>query len=310
MYQPMLLLAEIVILGVNIYFFWLIRKYYKDIQTRIFDINLAKDEIQTSPGPTNMKMAKDVAALLTELQSAAKSVRENWLRQQNAMQTMLSEAQETRADLENLLARVETMPAEPVVAAPAAVIPMAASSGPAASASSGLEVSPSMSLTEAMEKFGESIVENGRSEATANRILSHIRGFAQWWGGHRYEQMRLRRIGTDESEIYFDYLQSQDYQPNTIKRKMNALKAFIGWTNDVLDEEEEALLPAVPVAASPGDVNPEPANTPAAAPAPQPIADRKTMVLNLAQQGLDQRTIAAKTGMEQEAVRMLLATGF
>ncbi len=282
MFQPLPLLLEVILLGATAYLFWLTRKAASDVERRIeFAI---KEAEKKGAVLGNVKMAQDVSRLLSELQSTAGEMRAEWTRQNITLQETLKRAKMAEASLNGALALANVAsPSLPVAATPPTRPQMAAP----------------LTLGDAIALYGKHLSTKGRNDAAVSRTLGHIKNFVHWWGGQRYEQVLLRRIDAAETESYFDYLRAQNYRPATIKRKMRTLKTFINWANTLLTTAREASTPAaVPTPPAPQKAEATPA------------ARRRQTVLALAKQGLDLRAIAAKIGMEQEAVRMILATEF
>lgn len=261
MYQPWLLLVELAVLGATIYFFWVTQHSAQKNRAEIADD--VQKMVREYTSAQNDAMARDVAALVQEMESAAAEMRAQWARQNAELQDALRRATETESKLQSLLANTATQP-----------VSVAATT-----------VSAGETLGDALEDFHRHLLDAGRTPDSAGRIVGHVKGFARWWGGQRFERVQLRPIDPAEADAYHDVLRAEGLKIATIRRKMNAVKDFLNWL-------ETRVRPAV--------------SQPVPAASPAPANDRRSVVQTLAQQGLDVRTIAARTGMEQETVRILL----
>lgn len=306
--QYLPLLVEVVLLGLTGFFFWRTQKLARQVRD---ETRLMVDQNKLD----NVRMAQDVASILTELQSTAGAIQDDWSYQHADLQKTLVQAREIQAELTDLLAKAQsvqqytafplsifsTTPETPVAAPkPPQPEPPAGKSPEAGSPLS------TRTMAQAIAEFGAYLDVAGRSETTAARAVSYIKGFAVWWGGQRYETVSLDQFDPLETEAYFEFLRGQNHHADTLKRKMNALKMFCAWVESLSAPTTPAPIPApasAPVTAAADSVA-----APAGFETPQPSRlERRRQVLSLAQQGLDYRMIAAKTGLEQESVRMLLA---
>lgn len=304
--QYLPLLVEIVLLGLTAFFFWRTQKLARQL----------RDETRTMVDQNkldNVRMAQDVATVLNELQSTAGAIQDDWSYQHADLQKTLVQAKETQTELTELLAKAQTaqqyssfplsifsaIPEEPAADKNSRVASVTADK-PAKKSEAANPLS-SRTMAQAIAEFGAYLDVAGRSETTAARAVSYVKGFAVWWGGQRYETVPLDQFDPLETEAYFEFLRGQNHHADTLKRKMNALKMFCSWV-------EALSAPVAPVSAPVAPVVDLPA-VPAAEPeAPQQLSrlERRRQVLSLAEQGLDYRTIAARTGLEQESVRMIL----
>ena len=262
MYQPWLLLVELAVLGATVYFFWMTRQAAQKNRAEITDD--VQKMVREYTAAQNDAMARDVAALVREMESTAAEMRAQWTRQSIELQDTLRRAEETETKLQSLLAATVT-PAAP-----------AAEALPTASAGE--------TFGNALADFHRHLLDAGRTPDSAGRMVGHVKGFARWWGGQRYERVQLRPIDSAEVEAYHDVLRDEGLKTATIRRKINAVKDFLAWLN-------ARVQPVSP---------PTPNITRA------PVSDKRSVVQTLAQQGLDVRTIAARAKMEQETVRILL----
>ncbi len=258
MYQPWLLLVELAVLGATIYFFWMTLQAAKKNRAEIEDD--VQKMVREYTAAQNDAMARDVAALVQEMESTAAEMRAQWTRQNVMLQDALRRADETETKLQSLLANTATPTAAPI------------------------PVSAAETLGDALDDYHRHLLDAGRTPDSAGRMVGHVKGFARWWGGQRYERVQLRPIDPTEAETYHDVLRDEGLKTATIRRKINAVKDFLAWLNK---RAQPAISPAPTVARV-------------------PVNDRRSVVQTLAQQGLDVRTIAARAEMEQETVRILL----
>lgn len=267
MYQPWLLLVELGVLGVTIYFFWLTRQAAQRNRAEILED--VQKMVREYTSAQNDAMTRNVAALVQEMESTAAEMRAQWTRQSIELQDALRRAEETEAKVHSMLANTA------VSAVPAATI--VHTDSPAAAENT---------LGAALEEYYRHLLDAGRTPDSAGRMVGHVKGFARWWGGQRYERVQLRPINPAEVEAYSEVLHGENLKVATIRRKLNAVKDFLAWLNHRSPSAEPVKVSA-PVKST-------------------PQTERRAVVQMLAQQGLDIRTIAARTGMEQETVRILL----
>lgn len=278
MLHSMLLATELILLVAAVYLFWQARQQLQRIGT-----------IERAPGVGDVEMVRDVADLLAELQAAAGAVRDDWDRQRLDLQGTLDRAGMTVAELRDLLLRAEAaaMPGSGAGEAAPTGAPEPNAAGRHAHRLPQRDVGPApLTLAAAIVAFEKHLVAGDRSRSTAGRMAGHAREFAAWWGGRRFAELPLAPIEEADLEAYLDHLQGQELQPGTVKRKLVAVEAFRAWIDGALDA-------------------PAPVAAPAARPAPVPT--RRQAVFALADQGFEPPAIAARIGLEQEAVSMLLA---
>jgi len=268
--QLMPLFLELLVLAATLIVFWKTRQL------------LAAAQAQAQAGGATPEVAGDIAGLLAEWQSEANAARTDWVRQNALLQEGLRQAEQAAVELRALAARADGLTAGAVSATQLPDAPRAAP----------------LTLAGAVAAYDDYLKVQGRSQTVANRALHAVREFAAWWGGQRWEGSRLGRIDPADLEAFGEYLQSVNNQPPTVKRKQMALKAFAEWANTLVGS-----YPAAPRDNSSADLAGVPTS-----PASQP-ADRYRTALALHEQGLDQESIAARAGLEQEAVRMLLTLG-
>ncbi len=279
MLQPTLLLVEIILVGVTGYLLWMVRRTLTEAQKDAAELIAAAQTKTAGVDPVSLKMAQDVSVLLNDLQRTAGTVQADWVKRRQTMQSTLARAEAIEERLRDLLAQADSAPAPPAVAA--------ATAPPVAEAT----------LADGLQQFRQYLLHAGSPEKTVTRRMGHVTGFAAWWGGHRYEQVSLTRLGAESVEAYLNHLRNRNYQPGTINRKAKAIWAFRNWLNNIcLAETPVAFI--LPSASAGEPQQPE-----------ATVANRRRMVQQLARQGVDHREIAAQTGLEQEAVRILLTIG-
>jgi hypothetical protein len=293
--QYTLLFLEVIILGVTIYFFWLTRQ-------SAAAVNRQAQAGSHSGKPDTAGMVRELTDLVSELQAAAYATQTDLARQKVEVQQVVNRAEIMVTELHSLLKQAEIVPprftpftfgetAESDAGQPKRIIASAETAE---------------TLGQALLDFGGYLAQNGRSQSSASRTLGYVRHFLQWLNGQRYEDAPLSKIDPLEIEAYHNHLGGHNVSSQTVKRKITAIRQFTDW---VTLERDDALPPD---------------NAPAGRPKPpvhkihgqleQPVpsaggaggANRYKTVYALAEQGLDHPAIAARTGLEQEAVRMLL----
>lgn len=297
--SQLMLLLEIVLLAATAYMYWTTRKLVTELQ------NNAPDPPQTRYGfedaVTAREMSQNVTALLAELESTASCAHNDLIRRNAQLQETLKEAEAVRSELHSLLDKSKS-PFAPPENKKEVINTSKSSKSPE-------EASSSLTLAEALINFGNYLQESDRSESTISRLTSDARGFITWLGGQRYENVPLDQIGATEIGSYLDYLRSQDYKPSTIKSKQSALRTFSDWVEIQLSSNENFQEKATNSKNSDFYVNKRDSDS---SPVPSQTSwtnlDRYQAVFTLINQGVDQSVIAARTGLEQEAIRMLLAT--
>lgn len=273
MLPSMLLVVEVVLLAATGYIFWLTRKLLSEARSQ-----------PPLPAASNLEVAHDVAEMLAELQAAANAARTDWARQHAIMQEMVQRAEHASRELRSLLAQTTCI--------------QGASPAEATSAPEPASDQTEITMGKALTAFGEALRRRGQHQNSVGRVLSNLREFALWWGGRHWESLRLCQLEPDDVDNYVAYLKARQYKPITFKRKQAALRSFVNWagtamparpgyTNSPRAKEED------PVTSTPSHAN----------------SDYCAAALALYGQGLDLETIAARTGLEREAVRMLLTLG-
>jgi site-specific recombinase XerD len=144
---------------------------------------------------------------------------------------------------------------------------------------------PARRLDDEITQLKAELLAAGRSPNTTERAVSTAREFCAWLAERQHQEPTLQNVTRREIEQYVSLLKQQNYQPETLKRKKTALSIFIQWL------EQRSTV--------------ESRNNPDLA-VKRLEENKSQLVLTMAHQGLDRQTIAAKAGIEQEAVRLML----
>jgi hypothetical protein len=296
MLQSTLLLLEIILLAATAYVYWMTRKLVTNSNDHPAPHHRHQETLE---GQADMaKMAQDVTNLMAELQSVASTARNDLIHQSTNLQDTLGRAEKTITELRTLLDQLET-------------------SAPVPEQNTGGEYTPpgpvkngKMSLTwgEALGNFNEHLHTSDRSKNTVKRILSHVRGFVTWVGGQHYQQVPLSRVDAADVEAYLNHMRNQKYHPNTVKRKLAALRIFTDWANTRLNPESDISINPPPNSNHPSSIK-ESGFTERDPLPSQGDTNRYQAAFALAEQGLELPKIAARTGLEQETIRTLLTVG-
>lgn len=298
MFQYMLLLLEATLLIATAYIFWQTRRTAAEIA----DASPPPDTDAYASAEQQARAARmmhEVTDLVAELQSLSSATYQDFSRQQSELTQVVEQAEVLTAQLRNLMAQAETTPTRftPLLFDPAASLDKT----PSVKVSPAVEPSKTMTWGQTLMEFNHYLADNGRTDNTITRANTHIRQFLTWQNGQHFENIPFGGISSGDIEDYTDYLTEQAYQQGTVQRKLTALRTFTQWL-DVWPENK--FTPQTLPAAVPPELQ---AEAPVPAPPSQPSPpNRFKAVFALAEQGLDQPEIAARTGLEQEAVRMLL----
>jgi hypothetical protein len=301
--QLMPLFIEFALLAATAYLYWLTRKLAAGSSSPLLTGQHTENQAETA-NVEQVQMMQDVTALLNEWQAAANATREEWLYQQTHLQTMLKQAETTIAELHLLIAQAEiplkttaTMP-QPQPVAPENCIPL----------SSSFPTLPVSSLAEAPMAFVNYLRQRDYNQRTIARVSSQVQNFVAWLEGKNSTQVLLHRITPIEIRNYGQYLTVQSTQPDYIERELTTIRMFANWVNDVCNCRH--LQNAVELNHS-ASLSPSPVQ-PSLPSVKMPLShgtDRYRNVFTLADQGLDPADITAQTGLEREAVRLLLSMG-
>ncbi len=318
MLQYSLLFLEIILLGAMAYLYVTTRKTVEEsIQG-----NLATSaQSGKAPGAASVtQMAQEVTHLMEELQTITSDTRADLLKQRDNLQELLGQTEAAATELRLLLNQVEQPEpaAEPAKTSPAfrpwQPANMSAASAapqPDPEADSGPLVP--LELIYSPSQFGEYLHISGCGPEVVSLATEHAQEFVIWFTNQfDDDEAPPRLIDRRYLEEYQQYMEGQRLGLDTIKRRLIALQAYINWANNISQlgdapaapqpepdpETENKQLQAVAILRSP---EPPPEKQPV-----QKETDRYHTVLALAEQGLDQLAIAARTGLEQEAVRMIM----
>jgi len=302
MFQYMLLLLEAALLIATAYIFWQTRRTAAEIADNppppVKGRNSTEQQAQAA------RMMHEVTTLVTELQSLADATYQDFMHQKEELDQVISQANTSIAELRNLVAQADTIPAK---YAPFPVDPPDSTPRPVAITSSS---SPSAANTitwgQTITEFNTYLADNDRTDNTIARANTHIRQFLNWRNGKHFEDIPLSQITPSELNDYADYLTEQSYQDSTVQRKMTALRIFIQWVETWPQNPLPPRLKASPPKVGQDRPDSQPNSPVESAAPPLSASNRFKTVFALAEQGLDQSDIAARTGLEQEAVRMLL----
>ncbi|RMF05737.1 MAG: hypothetical protein D6768_00695 [Chloroflexi bacterium] len=326
MLQYLPLLLSLIILGATAYLYLMTRKMIDDAPTAATAPLPPPAWVQDHASVT--KMAQDVAELVTELQAVADVTRHGAHAQRDELQAMLQQVETAATELRSLLARAEALTTAPA----SAPEPTPISTAPAASSQPAPEDEPlvPLELVYSPSNFGEYLRISGCGHDVVSVAVEHAQEFVIWYTNQFNDQTPPGPIEAQHLEDYLQNMESLGYDPDTIKRRFIALKAYISWVNNILEAEETPVAqsqhqpqPAAPPTPPVDDTDTtlqaktmllgdaDSAQSPAAetAGSANRPADKFSKVFSLADEGLDQLAIAARTGLEQEAVRMLLAMG-
>ncbi|MCL4294700.1 MAG: hypothetical protein KJ077_03190 [Anaerolineae bacterium] len=302
------LLIEIALLAATAYLYWLTRqlltRYQADSESEIANQN-------------QVEKMQGVAALLNEWQAAASAAHEEFHRQQVSLQATRQQTEKTIAELRGLIAQSETSKESLARQEMSSSVRYGANLSmesdhalpPAVCPSEEREILPSLpaAMAEAVLAFSDHLRENNYSQVTIIRTASRAQHFVAWLEERGSARVPLRPINSDEIKDYGSYITVQPDQAGfNLERELVAIKIFAAWINELCDCQQPPdgveLNRSVPVLPSPTQ------STGSAVPLAQG-ADRYRSVFILADQGVDSAAITAQTGLEREAVRLLLSMG-
>lgn len=298
MLQYSLLLVEFLLLGATAYLYWTTRRLVE---------NSGAPAPLPQPGwvqnqASVTQMAQDVATLVAELQTVAGDTRTDLLKQRAELQVMLQHAEAVTAELRQLVSQADAAPeaeAEAELVWPGGLI-AAPAVEPAEPPLVPLE------LLYSPARFGDFLRTSGCGPEVVTLASQHAQEFMIWFTGQfKDDEPAPHRIAPHYLDKYAADLAAQRVDADTIGRRVIALKAYLNWINNLAPADAVEPAPA----AGDDSARTEREALLGPADAEQPKADRYRTVFSLAEEGLDQLAIAAKTGLEQEAVRMLLMMG-
>ncbi|MBD2038808.1 tyrosine-type recombinase/integrase [Leptolyngbya sp. FACHB-321] len=97
------------------------------------------------------------------------------------------------------------------------------------------------------ERFAAHLQQLGRSPLTVKNYLSDLKSFSQWLRLSEYERLGLTQVTSKELEQYQAFLLTQQkLKPNSVNRRLGALKTFYTWLHQTEARGSERL-PRVPV---------------------------------------------------------------
>lgn len=306
MLQYSLLLVEALLLGATAYLYWNTRKLAEnpDTPTPLPQPGWVQNQVTVS------QMAQDVAQLVTELQTVAGATRDDLLRQRTELQQMLQQAETLTTELRELTNQAEAG-SLPQLLQEAAVLGQSA--GPSTTPKSVTE--PAYSPV----RFGQFLRISGCGQDVVTLASEHAQEFMLWFDQQlENNEPAPAHIEPRYLDQYIEYLEAHRVDPDTIKRRFIALKAYLNWVNNLsqvdsseLDEPEPVAVESAATAGTGGEalLSPREPEPPLIEEQIHAGLERYRTVFSLAEEGLDQLGIAAKTGLEQEAVRMLLLMG-
>lgn len=326
MVQYSLLFLEFILLGAMAYLYFTTRKTVEET---------AQNNAPLNPSGwmqgqlTATQMAHEITQLMEELQTITTNTRTDLLRQRDDLQELLGQTETAAAELRTLLEQAEQPAAPAVRAAQPATEPAtwqpAAFSPATAENHSQPESSPEplvpLELIYSPSQFGEYLHISGCGPEVVSLATEHAQEFVIWFTNQfDDDEAPPRLIESQYLEEYQFYMEDQRLDVDTIKRRLIALRAYINWANNISQlgnvptqskpepdtDTETKQQEAVAILRSSKPLPEEaPVQAEKAVSAPKEM-DRYHTVLALAEQGLDQLAIAARTGLEQESVRMIM----
>lgn len=314
-----LLFLEIVLFVAIGYIYW---------QTRILAGNLPSlaPHLPDSTGQTQSQaeMMRDVATLITEWESVTSAVRADLSNEQTRVEETVAQAEVAIAKLQGLIVGADLASAHVGDPLRSPLRPVLSSSEVEASKVNPVEQQPTnhitisrldaslshaadtppTTLTEAIRAFSDYLRANHYGQSTITRTAKHVQKFAAWLSGQSEIELPLRPIVLAEIELYRRRLEAQQTPLDTIEREVAALKMFANWINTL----DKKISPEVSYPASISSFEPRSTELLAGASSVRSF-ERYQTVFTLAQQGATPATITAQTGLEREAVRLLLTIG-
>jgi hypothetical protein len=332
MLQYTLLFLEVILLIATAYVYWTTRRLVEESE---------KSAAAVTPPPPGWvqnqadvtQMAQDVTTLMADLQTVAESARDDVVQKTNHLQHLIDQAESAISELHDLIAKIES---GAIVAATQEMQAAMVNEAALVAEEEDYEPLPSIELVYSPSYFGEYLRLSGCGKDVVDLATAHAQEFIFWFTSQFEDDQLPTRIENRHLEDYARHMEAQKHDLDTIKRRYIALKAYINWANNISQSDEPAPPKAAPVQVMPKPTPPaeveasqrasamlrsqvtSPKNAAASKPASKTKTepeestsniDRYRAVFALAEQGLDQLAIAARTGLEQEAVRMLLVIG-
>ncbi|MCB0209794.1 MAG: phage integrase N-terminal SAM-like domain-containing protein [Anaerolineae bacterium] len=290
MFQFTLQFLEVIFLVATAYIYWSTRKLIKtaSLDTSATEITLGKTQVELS------NMTNNLTELLAELQSANNEAHHDLTIRGDNLEQLLTQAEAAITNLQSLIEVAQNIDypnkgycknnqtkVSTVVESPAT------------------EEIP-LTLVQLLNTFKDDLNNADCSHYTITWTTVYTRRFLMWLHGDDWGKLLPSKIEPAKINSYLNYLINQNYQADIIERTKIALSYFIVW----IDGWSE-----LPANKQVFKIEPHSANLPAELTSQKNIllgTNRYQNVLSLASQGLDGSTIAAQTGLEQEAIRLLL----
>lgn len=294
MLQYILPFLEIVLFLAIGYIYW---------RTRIVVANLhipSSDTLSTAEQVENQaEMMREVATLIAEWEAVTSAVRADLSYQQATVEETLQQAEATTTKLQELMVQAEMMSIKQLEQQP---VNYSLTPGPDPSRNHAAVTTPK-TLAEAIKVFSEYLRVNHYGQSTITRTVNYVQKFAAWLDGQAEIDLPVRPIILAEIELYRRRLEAQQTPNDAVEREVAALKMFANWVNslDGKTTAEVSSTPTPPVPAQPTPLLTGKSVTQS--------FDRYHTVFALAQQGVAPATITAQTGLEREAIRLLLTMG-
>lgn len=290
MFQSMLLFLEVILLGATVYTYWATRKLVTTSLGSAFSLSNENTDRETKIEIT--KMTRNLTELLAELQGATDTARQDLITQGDNLQHLLDQAEIAITNLRPLIDQAEDLDRPAMVDQEAKT-----QRDTADKASSSIE--PALALAQALIIFKDNLSDYGYSQHTIPWVTAYTRQFLIWLHGDNWVELSLSQVDTVKINNYVNYLKDQNCPADVVERTKIALKSFMRWTDNWLKANHK--------------ITPQVKND-SSKPTVQPVSQANTLfrlnryqaALTLAEQGLDRPAIAAQTGLEQEAIRLLL----
>lgn len=293
MFQFMPLFLEIILLGATAYIYWATRRL---IITSVPSSVAISNKITGRETEIEItEMTRNLTGLLAELQVATDTAHQDLTAQKANLQQLLDQAEFAVAKLRPLLDQVED------ISRPAVAGQEAKPQREIADKVSSID-EMSLTLAQALVTFRDNLSSYGYSQHTIPWVTAYTRQFLVWSHGDNWVELPLNEIDTVKVNGYINYLKDQNCPADVIERTKIALKSFMRWTDNWLKanyktesqlETSSSHLSYHPILQTNSSFG----------------LNRYQAVLTLAEQGLDRPTIAAQTGLEQEAIKLLLTMG-
>ncbi|MCB0191059.1 MAG: hypothetical protein KDJ65_03875 [Anaerolineae bacterium] len=292
MFQFMPQFLEVIFLIATAYLYWSMRKLAKKSSSATF-VN-SNETADRKTKEELSEMANNLTELLTELQAANNAVHHDLSAQSDNLQQLLAQSEAAATKLRSLIEGAEDISYSDEVH-----YQNKHTKVNGADKTEMTKVFP-RTLAQALNLFKYDLNNSGCSDYTVTWVTVYTRRFLIWWHGDDWHKLPHSRIESTKTDSYLNYLKKQNYQADIVERTKIALSYFSDWTDDCIE---------MPASKPEPGLEPHSVNLPTQLTSQTSIllgTNRYQNVLSLAEQGLDRPTIAAKTGLEQEAIRLLL----